>query len=75
MDAFFNSKFMQKLQEGGQKLAANTFVSALQGAMMGMMAPIMVGAVFTIICAVCSEMLHLFTADSQIYKILYDRTT
>ncbi len=72
MDAFFNSKFMQKLQEGGQKLAANSFVSALQGAMMGMMAPIMVGAVFTIICAVCSEMLHLFTADSQIYKILYE---
>jgi len=72
MDAFFNSKFMQKLQEGGQKLAANKFVSALQGAMMGMMAPIMVGAIFTIICAVCSEMLHLFTADSTIYKILYE---
>jgi len=72
MDKFFNSKFMQALEVGGQKLAANRFVSALQGAMMAMMAPIMVGAVFTIICSVASNIFKIMPADSQLYLILYE---
>nr|WP_277634342.1 PTS transporter subunit EIIC [Lactimicrobium massiliense] len=71
MDGFFNSKFMQGLQNGGQKLATNPFVSALQSAMMSMMAPIMVGAIFTIIDAVCCNLFHLWTADSTIYLTIY----
>ena len=52
MDGIFNSPFMVKLQEFGQKLGSNKFLSALQGSMMSCMAPIMVGAIFSIICAV-----------------------
>lgn len=71
MSNFFESGFIKKLQEGGDKLSKNPFVAALQGTMMSLMAPIMVGAVFAIICAVCSGILHLFTSDSNIYKLLY----
>lgn len=63
MDGIFNSPFMVKLQEFGQKLGSNKFLSALQGAMMSCMAPIMVGAIFSIICAVLEssrmEMLYI----------------
>ena len=38
---FFESKFMQKLQVGGQKIAANKGVSAIIAAMMSMMAVIL----------------------------------
>lgn len=71
MESFFNSPFMIKLQEFGQKLGQNKFLSALQAAMMSCMGVIMVGAIFQIICSVGSSMLNLFTADSQIYQILY----
>ena len=72
MDKFFNSKFMTGLQTVGQKVAANAFMSALQGAMMSMMAPIMVGAIFTIICAVGCNIFGWFSSDSTIYQILYE---
>lgn len=71
MEAIFNSPIMIKLQEFGQKLGQNKFLSALQAAMMSCMGVIMVGAIFQIICSVGSSMLHLFAADSQIYQILY----
>jgi PTS system cellobiose-specific IIC component len=71
MEGFFNSKFMQALQSGGQKLASNAFVSALQGAMMSMMAPIMVGAIFTIIDALGANMFGWWSTTDAIYSIIY----
>ena len=71
MDNLFENKFIQKLQLFGQKLAANPFMSALTASMMSTMGPIMVGAVFTIICAVCSDVFHLFAHEDTIYQILY----
>ena len=71
MDKLFNSPFMIKFQEFGQRLGKNKFLSALQASMMSLMGVIMVGAISQIICAVGSSMLHLFEADSQIYGILF----
>lgn len=71
MESLFNSPVMIKLQEFGQALGRNKFLSALQAAMMSLMGVIMVGAIFQIICAVGSTMFNLFAADSPIYAILY----
>lgn len=70
MDNIFNSSFMVKLQEFGQKLGSNKFLGALQGAMMSSMAPIMIGAIFSIICAV-GPMIGIFQNGDAIYNILY----
>lgn len=70
MDGIFNNPIMVKLQDFGQKLGANKFLGALQGAMMSCMAPIMVGAIFSIICAV-GPMVGLFENGDTIYNILY----
>ena len=70
MDGIFNSPVMIKLQEFGQKLGSNKFLSALQGAMMSCMAPIMVGAIFSIICAI-GPMVGLFENGDATYNILY----
>lgn len=69
MDGIFNSPFMVKLQEFGQKLGSNKFLSALQGAMMSCMAPIMVGAIFSIICAV-GPMFGIFQNGDAVYNVL-----
>ena len=72
MENLFNSPIMIKMQEAGQALGRNKFLSSLQGAMMSLMAIIMVGAIFQIICAVGGPtMFNLFAADSQTYTILY----
>jgi cellobiose PTS system EIIC component len=72
MEKLFESGFMIKLQDFGQKLGGNKFLSALQATMMSLMGIIMVGAISQIICAVGSEtLLNLFTSDSKIYSILY----
>ena len=71
MESFFNSPIMIKIQEFGQALGRNKFLSALQAAMMSSMGVIMVGAISQILCSVGSSMFHLFTPDSQIYQILY----
>ncbi len=72
MEHLLESKFMIKLQEFGQKLGQNKFLTALQGAMMSLMGIIMVGAIFQILSAVGSEnMLNLFSTKSKIYSILY----
>ena len=72
MEKIFESKFMIKLQDFGQSLGSNKFLSALQAAMMSLMGVIMVGAISQIICAVGGEtLLNLFTSDSKIYSILY----
>lgn len=70
MDGIFNSPIMVKLQDFGQKLGANKFLSALQGSMMSCMAPIMVGAIFSIICAI-GPMMGLFETNDAVYNILY----
>ena len=70
MDGIFNSPFMVKLQEFGQKLGSNKFLSALQGSMMSCMAPIMVGAIFSIICAV-GPMFGIFQNGDAVYSVLY----
>jgi PTS system cellobiose-specific IIC component len=72
MEKLFESKFMIKLQNFGQALGSNKFLSALQAAMMSLMGVIMVGAISQIICSVGSEtLLNLFTSDSKIYQIIY----
>lgn len=71
MESLFNSPFMVKLQDFGQKLGSNKFLSSLQGAMMSLMSVIMVGAMAQIITAVGSTLLHLFPANGAIYNILY----
>ena len=62
---------MIKLQEFGQALGRNKYLSALQAAMMSLMGVIMVGAIFQIITAVGTNILHAFEATDQIYTILY----
>ncbi len=69
MEGIFNSKAMIALQEFGQKMGQNKFLSALQAAMMGSMSLIMTGSVFQIICAVMG-MLGV-SSDSTIYTIMY----
>jgi Phosphotransferase system, EIIC. len=72
MEHLLESKFMIKLQEFGQKLGQNKFLTALQAAMMSLMGIIMVGAIFQILSSVGSEsMLNLFSTKSKIYSILY----
>ena len=62
---------MIKLQNFGQALGSNKFLSALQAALMSLMGVIMVGAISQIICSVGSEtLLNLFTSDSKIYQII-----
>ena len=70
MDNLFNSPVIIKLQEFGQKLGSNKFLGALQGAMMSCMAPIMVGAIFSIICAV-GPMFGWFQTGDAVYNVLY----
>ena len=70
MDGVFNSPLMIKLQDFGQKLGSNKFLSALQAGMMSCMAPIMVGSIFSIICAV-GPMFGLFQNGDAVYNILY----
>lgn len=69
MEGLFNSPVIVKLQEFGQKLGQNKFLSALQAAMMGSMSVIMCGSVFQILCAI----LGMFGVDSSsmLYTILY----
>lgn len=48
MEKFFNSVFMVKLQEAGQAVSANKFLSSIQNATSSLMAVIMVGAICVI---------------------------
>lgn len=70
MENLFNNPLLIKAQEFGQKLGTNKFISALTAGMMATMAPIMVGSICQIICAVIS----LFNADfasSALYGYIY----
>lgn len=65
----FDSKFMQTLQRGGQKVAGNKAISSLTGSMMGMMAIIMVGALFQIL-AVVPNTFGWLDQTSKYYQIM-----
>lgn len=70
MEGLFNSPVMVKLQEFGQKLGQNKFLSALQAAMMGSMSVIMCGSVFQIICAILG-MCGVDSASTVLYDFVY----
>lgn len=70
MEGLFNSKFMMKLQNFGQNLGSNVFLSALQGGMMSSMGVLMVGAISTIIASVGSNF-GLFQTGDAVYNIIY----
>lgn len=71
MEGFFNSKFMITLQKFGQALGRNKYLSALQATMQTLMAIIMVGAISQILCSVGCNIFGWFSADSEIYQVLY----
>ena len=72
MEKLFESKFMIKLQDFGQKLGSNKFLTALQAAMMSLMGIIMVGAIFQIITSVLGPtMFKVLEANSPVYNMLY----
>lgn len=72
MEKFFNSSFMTKIQDFGQKLGSNKFLTSLQGAMMSLMGIIMIGAISQIIISVLGPtLLGLFSDNSSLYFILY----
>lgn len=54
MDHLYESKAMQKLQQGGQKISGSKVFGAIAGGMMGSLGLIMIGAVFTIIATLLS---------------------
>lgn len=70
MEKLFNNPVLVKLQEFGQKLGANKFISALQAGMMGSMSILMVGAVCQIIASVLS-MIGLIEANGAVYNAIY----
>ena len=70
MEKLFNNPILIKLQEWGQKLGTNKFISALQYGMMSTMSILMVGALCQII-ATLGTMLKLFDATSAIYAAIY----
>lgn len=71
MDSLFNSKFMQTLQEWGRKFGANSFITALQSAMMSLMGVLMVGAIFQIVQNVLGpSMLKIISATNPWYQWL-----
>ncbi|MFV0254663.1 MAG: PTS sugar transporter subunit IIC [Erysipelotrichaceae bacterium] len=68
MDGLFNSPIMKKLQDFGQSLGRNKFLSSLQAGMMSLMGIIMVGAIAQILNAVLGpSMFNLYAADSVLY--------
>ena len=70
MENLFNNPILIKLQEAGQKIGSNKYISALQAGMMSTMSILMVGALCQIIASVGS-MLGLFAADSTTYANIY----
>lgn len=69
MEGIFNNPILVKLQEFGQKLGSNKFISALTAGMMFTMAPIMIGAVCQIVNAIGTN-LGFYDATSAIYNYI-----
>ncbi|MDR1532276.1 MAG: PTS transporter subunit EIIC [Clostridiales bacterium] len=68
--SFLDSKFMTALRGFGEKLGANKGFSAVSKSMMGLMAVILVGAVFQL-AATIPTLFGWFTAADKIYTIIY----
>lgn len=67
MEKLFNSAFMIKLQEAGQAVAANKFLSAIQNATSSLLAVIMVGAICVVLNTVLGpNMLGLIQSSTPI---------
>lgn len=70
MENLFNNPVLIKLQEWGQKLGTNKFISALQAGMMGTMSILMVGSVFQILATVLT-MFGLIETGDAVYNAIY----
>ncbi|AZZ61253.1 PTS sugar transporter subunit IIC [Oenococcus sp. UCMA 16435] len=71
MEKLFNSKFMKGLQNFGQKLGSNKFITSLQAAMMSLMGILMVGAISEIAISVLGPaMFNIISAKSTTYAYL-----
>lgn len=69
MGNLYESKFMKKLQNFGQKTASNKGLSSISGGMMICLGVILAGAVFQIL-AVVPTLFKWYTTESEIYKFL-----
>ena len=69
MENLFNNPILIKMQEWGQKLGSNKFISALQYGMMSTMSILMVGAFCQIIASV-GDMLGFIPADGALYAAI-----
>ncbi len=70
MSNIFESKFFKKLEKAGEKIGSNLAVNAIQGALMGSMGIIMVGAFFQLLVVIPSNFGWL-SQESIIYVSLY----
>lgn len=70
MEKMFESKILKNLQTLGEKLGNNKAISAIQGALMGSMGIIMVGAIFQL-TAVIGSIFGFIKVDSELYNTLY----
>lgn len=59
------NSFLLKLEELGQKMGQNKYLGAIQGAMMGLMGIIMIGAAFMIVNSVGGEMMLGFIPEGS----------
>ena len=69
MENLFNNPILIKMQEWGQKLGSNKFISALQYGMMSTMSILMVGAFCQIIASV-GDMLGFIPAGGALYNAI-----
>ena len=70
MENLFNNPILIKLQNWGQKLGTNKFISALQYGMMSTMSILMVGAICQILATVLS-LTGLITEGGAVYNAIY----
>lgn len=71
MDGLLQSKFFIKLQDFGQKLGQNKFLTSLQAAMMSLMAVIMIGAVSQIAVSVLGpQIMGVIQPTDYVYYLL-----
>lgn len=70
MNKLFENSILVKLQDWGQKIGSNKFLSALQGAMMSCTGLLMVSAVSIVICNI-GTMFDLIQNGDSVYNILY----
>ncbi|MBR4471279.1 MAG: PTS sugar transporter subunit IIC [Erysipelotrichaceae bacterium] len=70
MNNIFDNPILKKMNEFGQKLGQNKFISSMQAGMMGNIATLMVGSIFSILCSLLLTF-GILTQDSVWYQLLY----